>query len=70
MYDDYYKDTKAAVNLLGSEDFSFLNKELQSNIDDVVREVDMLLTEYEEKVNLIAYYEQLLCSNDIELTTP
>ena len=70
MCDNYYKDTKKIVYSLSQEDFSFLNNDLQEVISETINEVGMLLSEYEEKINLIEHYEQMLEQHDIELTTP
>lgn len=70
MCDNYYKDIKKIVDALDNEDFGFLNTELQETISETISEVGMLLSEYEDKQNLIEHYEQLLADNDIELTTP
>lgn len=46
----YYKDTKSAIEDLGEEDFSFLNKDLQRIISTVLSEVDSFMDYFEEVV--------------------
>lgn len=70
MCDAFYNDTMRAYKELGDIDFEFLNNELQENISSLLNEVGYILDEYQQKQNLIEHYEQVLCDNDIELTTP
>jgi len=66
MCDAVYNDFKNAHSLLGDEDFSFLNEDLESTISEVLREGEYLMDEYLSQVETIDKLCELLEDNDVD----